>query len=313
MTEEFADESSFYVPHHTVVQEDKMLSVYGCVIFLQGVTLNNRVIVKFVCSKSRVTPLKSLTLPHSELFGCLLSAGLFRQVSKCLKFEAKCYFWIDSNICEHWIKEKENTADILSRSISALPLANNFLWRHEPPWQSKPSEYWAGKIEIGNHMGDLELRKEYQIIVQNKCVVHVSQFDLYLNMYSDLHKVLKIIASIKRFVNKKLPIEIGSCNATELLKADQDLIKYEQNLVSTSELECIKAQLPKYSVLEYPPFTVTGIDFTGLILRSGKDSQQKSYIDLFTSAITQVLHIELITDTTTKSFFLSIRGFLTIR
>ncbi|GFS98057.1 uncharacterized protein NPIL_306831 [Nephila pilipes] len=144
--------------------------------------------------------------------------------------------WVDE---KDW-GEKENPADFLSRSISASTLAKNSLWRHEPPWQSNPSEYWAGKIEIGNHMGDLELREEFQIIVQNKCVVHDSQFDLDLNMYSDFHKVLKIIASIKRFVNRKLPIEIGSYNATELLKADQDVIKYEQNLVSTSELEYIK-------------------------------------------------------------------------
>ncbi|GFT55243.1 integrase catalytic domain-containing protein [Nephila pilipes] len=139
-------------------QVDAYVAAYECAIFLRGVTLDSRVIVKFVCSKSRVAPLKLLTLPILELLGCLLSDRLSKQVSKCLKFEANCYFWTDSNKCTYWIKGKiynykpfvknrvratqhlterdqwshcpgrENPADILSRDIPASDLAKNSLW-----------------------------------------------------------------------------------------------------------------------------------------------------------------------------------------
>ncbi|GBO44249.1 hypothetical protein AVEN_47383-1 [Araneus ventricosus] len=403
---------------------DASLAAYGTVLYLPGVTRNGKIIVNFLCSKSRVAPLKSLTLPRLELLGCLLSARLAEQVSKCLKFEASCYFWTDSSICTYWIKGKaddykpfvknrvkeiqrlsergnwshcpgkENPADLLSRGIPASNLAKSSLWWHGPPWLSKP--------------------------------IYDSQFVFDLNKYSDLNKVLVITTLVKRFVNKlrKLPTEVGPCSAAELLEAEQDWIKFEQNLVYSSELERIKsgkqisknsslyklapylddnnvlrvrgrleesefssneihpiilpkqskfsellirrehnkvchggvsatlskirsrywipkgrqivkrvlrdclicrkyslkpaqqitAQLPKNRILENPPFTVTGIDFTGpVIIRSGKESNQKSYITLFTCAVTRALHLELTTDMTTKHFILSLRRFLARR
>ncbi|GBM88096.1 hypothetical protein AVEN_99788-1, partial [Araneus ventricosus] len=435
---------------------DASLAAYGTVLYLRGVTRNGKIIVNFLCSKSRVAPLKSLTLPRLELLGCLLSARLAEQVSKCLKFEASCYFWTDSSICTYWIKGKaddykpfvknrvkeiqrlsergiwshcpgkENPADLLSRGIPASNLAKSSLWWHGPPWLSKPSEFWPCKIVIESPMGNLELRKEFQTVSQNKCVVYDSQFVFDLNKYSDLNKVLVITTLVKRFVNKlrKLPTEVGPCSAAELLEAEQDWIKFEQNLVYSSELERIKsgkqisknsslyklapylddnnvlrvrgrleesefssneihpiilpkqskfsellirrehnkvchggvsatlskirsrywipkgrqivkrvlrdclicrkyslkpaqqitAQLPKNRILENPPFTVTGIDFTGpVIIRSGKESNQKSYITLFTCAVTRALHLELTTDMTTKHFILSLRRFLARR
>ncbi|GBO40248.1 hypothetical protein AVEN_164417-1, partial [Araneus ventricosus] len=311
---------------------DASLAAYGTVLYLRGVTRNGKIIVNFLCSKSRVAPLKSLTLPRLELLGCLLSARLAEQVSKCLKFEASCYFWTDSSICTYWIKGKaddykpfvknrvkeiqrlsergnwshcpgkENPADLLSRGIPASNLAKSSLWWHGPPWLSKPSEFWPCKIVIESPMGNLELRKEFQTVSQNKCVVYDSQFVFDLNKYSDLNKVLVITTLVKRFVNKlrKLPTEVGPCSAAELLEAEQDWIKFEQNLVYSSELERIKS--------------VTGIDFTGpVIIRSGKESNQKSYITLFTCAVTRALHLELTTDMTTKHFILSLRRFLARR
>ncbi|GFU32784.1 integrase catalytic domain-containing protein [Nephila pilipes] len=60
-------------------KEDASVATYGCVIFLRGVTHYDIVIVKFVCSKTMVAPLKSLTLAHLELLGYLLSARLSKQ------------------------------------------------------------------------------------------------------------------------------------------------------------------------------------------------------------------------------------------
>ncbi|GFR04328.1 integrase catalytic domain-containing protein [Trichonephila clavata] len=63
-------------------------SVYGTILYLRFVTCNNKIETSFICSKSRVAPLKSLTLPRLELTAALLSARLAKQVSSCLKFNA---------------------------------------------------------------------------------------------------------------------------------------------------------------------------------------------------------------------------------
>ncbi|KAF8788156.1 hypothetical protein HNY73_009689 [Argiope bruennichi] len=84
---------------------------------------------------------------------------------------------------------KENTADILSRSISASDLAQNSLWWHGPPWLSQPSEFWPSKVENEKPIGDLEIRNEVEIISQCKWAVYDSELVLDLNKYSDLKSV----------------------------------------------------------------------------------------------------------------------------
>ena len=59
-----------------------------------------------------------------------------------------------------------------------------------------------------------------------------------------------------------------------------------------------------------PPFTVTGVDFTGALKvrnKNGKDS--KAYICLFTCASTRAVHLEIVTDLTEEQFILAFRRF----
>ncbi|GFY78889.1 integrase catalytic domain-containing protein [Trichonephila inaurata madagascariensis] len=71
-------------------------SAYGTILYFRFVTCNKEIETSFICSKSRVAPLKSLTLPRLELTAVLLSARLAKQVSSCLKFDANIYYWTDS-------------------------------------------------------------------------------------------------------------------------------------------------------------------------------------------------------------------------
>ncbi|GFU88216.1 integrase catalytic domain-containing protein [Trichonephila clavipes] len=83
---------------------DASKSAYGTILYLRFVTCNNEIETSFICSKSRVAPLKSLTLPRLELTAALLSARLAKQVSSCLKFDANIYYWTDSLISYYWIR-----------------------------------------------------------------------------------------------------------------------------------------------------------------------------------------------------------------
>ncbi|GFV59973.1 integrase catalytic domain-containing protein [Trichonephila clavipes] len=83
---------------------DASKSAYGTILYLRFVTCNNEIETSFICSKSRIAPLKSLTLPRLELTAALLSARLAKQVSSCLKFDANIYYWTDSLISYYWIR-----------------------------------------------------------------------------------------------------------------------------------------------------------------------------------------------------------------
>ncbi|GFS50152.1 uncharacterized protein TNIN_424621 [Trichonephila inaurata madagascariensis] len=136
---------------------DASKSADGTILYLRFVTCNKEIETSFICSKSRVAPLKSLTLPRLELTAALLAARLDKQVSSCLKFAANIYYWTDSLISYYWIRGdssafksyvknrvqeiqllsdpiqwghcpgKDNPADLLSRGTSAVNLAQKEL------------------------------------------------------------------------------------------------------------------------------------------------------------------------------------------
>lgn len=62
------------------------------------------------------------------------------------------------------------------------------------------------------------------------------------------------------------------------------------------------APVPKDRKTESPPFEVTGVAFTGPLYVKVDDSVKKSYIVLFTCAVTRAVHLELVSDQSTESF-----------
>jgi len=68
--------------------------------------------------------------------------------------------------------------------------------------------------------------------------------------------------------------------------------------------------LPKSTVQESPPFTTTGVDFTGALCVKGNGRENKVYICLFTCAVTRAVHIEVVLDLTEVSFLQAFERFV---
>ncbi|GFY73417.1 DUF1758 domain-containing protein [Trichonephila inaurata madagascariensis] len=136
---------------------DASKSAYGTILYLRFVTCNKETETSFICSKSRVAPMKSLTLPRFELIAALFSTD-------CLI----SYYWIrgDSSTFKPYVKNraqeiqslsdpiqwghcpgKDNPAELLSRGISAVKLVQNELWWLGPPWLKLTPDHWP------NHKG----------------------------------------------------------------------------------------------------------------------------------------------------------------
>ena len=77
--------------------------------------------------------------------------------------------------------------------------------------------------------------------------------------------------------------------------------------------------LPKVHVTQCPPFSVTGVDFTGALHVKNGGHERKVYICLFTCASTRAclftcastraVHLEIVQDLTVESFLLAFRRF----
>ncbi|XP_063420482.1 uncharacterized protein LOC134705689 [Mytilus trossulus] len=69
--------------------------------------------------------------------------------------------------------------------------------------------------------------------------------------------------------------------------------------------------LPKDRLREAPPFTVTGVDFTGaLTVKNNDGTTSKAYICLFTCASTRAVHLEVVDNLTEETFILAFRRFV---
>ncbi|GFX90187.1 integrase catalytic domain-containing protein [Trichonephila clavipes] len=72
----------------------------------------------------------------------------------------------------------------------------------------------------------------------------------------------------------------------------------------------LSGQLPCDRISQSLPFTVIGVDFTGLVYVKLGNNTEKSYIALFMCAVTRAVQIELVSGLSTRKFILALRCFL---
>ncbi|GBO19940.1 hypothetical protein AVEN_35883-1 [Araneus ventricosus] len=132
---------------------------YGAVIYVKSINSYGGSEVKLLISKSRVAPLKFVTIPRLELCAAVLLSKLMRRVLRALELEvSKTYFWTDSTIVLSWLEKeckelktfvgnrisiirtltvaeqwnhvpsKQNTADLISRGMDPVKLQLCELW-----------------------------------------------------------------------------------------------------------------------------------------------------------------------------------------
>ena len=79
---------------------------YGAVVYLRARSHDGKYMVSFCIAKTRVAPVKEVTLPRLELLGALLAARLSDYVRTCLKIpEVRTTCYSDSTTVLHWIKK----------------------------------------------------------------------------------------------------------------------------------------------------------------------------------------------------------------
>lgn len=131
--------------------------------------------IEIIASKSKVAPLKTMTIPRLELCAASLLANLIKTVSPTFQKErVKTYGWTDSQIVLHWITKPssnlrtyvanrvaniqtksgefsidwkwiqglQNPADLISRGTTALELREEAKWWQGPTWLKQDSNKW---------------------------------------------------------------------------------------------------------------------------------------------------------------------------
>ena len=114
---------------------DASLKAYAAVVYLRFTRRNSPAHTALVLAKSRVSPLKPLSIPRLELQAALLGARLLRTVEKEIDIKAdKRFLWSDSVTVIRWIKTEPRTRNmyVAHRLGEINELTLNSEWRWVP-------------------------------------------------------------------------------------------------------------------------------------------------------------------------------------
>lgn len=260
---------------------DASPKAYGAVAYLRvcrlGIPNAN-----LILSKSRVAPLKKLSLPRLELMGMLMGARLKDYLARSFTLQVEEWFlWTDSTISLHWVRGSarqwkpfvanrvmeiqrltdpdqwnhcpgaENVADLLTRGVSPEVLKTTTVWWHGPSWLSQPSPEWPHSETVCEDMTAEEERKPVHV---HTVAQSVEKSALPFKQFSSLTKLIRVVAWMQRFVhNSRYPLEKeqGFLTAEQINKAQICLIREVQREAFSEELQCIfhSARIPKGSPL----------------------------------------------------------------
>lgn len=254
---------------------DSSEKAYSAVAYLQGETKDGKVTISLVASKSRVAPLKRMTLPRLELMGAVIAARLGSTLMKALQLDkTQLRLWTDSMIVLHWIrssahkwkqfvanrvteiqtltdpqawshgKGRINPADLPTRGLTVQDLKQSTLWWKGPGVLISPDQSERTEEDVQEDEVKSELRSKHQIVVQ--FVKQDTDFlkpVLCLEKYSKLKTVLRVTAWIKRFItNTRSSTKMsGELTAEELIEAGKHWIKVIQNQSFSSEIDLLRA------------------------------------------------------------------------
>lgn len=266
---------------------DASNEAFGACAYVRWQTESNEYVTRFIAAKSRVAPLKPLTIPRLELQAAVLATRLSQSIAEesRMQFE-KVVFFSDSNIVLSWIRSQArefkpfvsarvseiqnnsdpsqwrhvpgelNVADDVSRGIPAQRL--NGRWKQGPEFLRLPEDEWPQE----NSTADLnevekERRKTQAILLTG------SPEAIDCKKFSNWRKLVRTSAYAFRFIwnlrtrcqAKKLPE-----NTEEQMQvshgplAPQELEKAEKYWVKKSQ-KTLQDRLKKGELQQLSPFT----------------------------------------------------------
>lgn len=238
---------------------DASEKAYACAVYV--VTKNNKgeSTSTLAVAKTKLAPrAKKVSLPRLELCSGLLLSQLIKKVMESLSNQdVEIYAWTDSMIVLGWIqgdvkkwkqfvanrinkiisiipssswhhvRSEQNAADCATRGLTSRQLSSHPLWWQGPKWIIN---FEQSTLPITSYQSpDLETKKlnVNTALYQN----HISMIQEFLQNYSSLTRIVKILAWISRFITqsrRKTTSKTAVLTSSEMDYALNIIIKDDQ-------------------------------------------------------------------------------------
>lgn len=283
---------------------DSSINAFGACIYVRSMDSYGNIAVHLLTAKSRVAPLKAVSLPRLELCGALVLSRLMDKVLKALNCQpTKVCYYTDSTIVLCWlsleprqlktyvcnriseiqqitdlnswyhVSSSENPADIISRGMSPQDLKSCSLWWHGPSFLSHPENLWPNNNHISNFKSKkldsetLELNSKSIVLTSTN-----SKFSLF-EKFSDYNKLINVTAYCLRFIHNlkltKHTRQVGELTVFERENALATLITLAQTEAFSNDLVQLKSKnilKPQSKLKSLNPF----LDKNGILRVGGR-------------------------------------------
>ena len=253
---------------------------YGQCSYLRLIDTQDRIHCCLVMAKSRVTPVKPITIPRLELTAGVVAVKVSAMLNKELDYQdMKEVFWTDSKVvlgyinnearrfhtfvanrvqqikdhtsAEQWkyIDSDANPADHASRGLHVQDLINCECWWNGPTFLWKPIEEHTTQID-----SEEILDNDPEVKVKSVCATQTSEYASIterLEYFSDWHKAKRAVAVCLK-LQKRYKLQHQSADTTqdkckyspvnvqEIMDAENEIIRQVQSKAFEAEIKMLQ-------------------------------------------------------------------------
>ena len=246
---------------------DSSLKAYGSAVYLCAEDEDKNRVSNLIMAKSRVAPMKRITLPRLELLAAFITAKLLHYVVQALRISVdSVYAWSDSQIALAWIRKSsycwkvfvanrvqeiqqrvppsqwrfcpgnQKPADLVTRGIPAAQLRESNLCWNGPLWLQEPSCHWPG-CEVQSSFPKECLVEERKESIDSHCFVcqpkaQAARLDLpeLASRYETWQRLLRITAWILKWSRLRGQPKKGKLLGEEIKESEYMWLRNRQRV-----------------------------------------------------------------------------------
>lgn len=252
---------------------DASEQAYGACLYVRSINEQGDVDVRLFTAKSRIAPIKPLTIPRLELCAAVLGVRLYQKVVSHLHIQpSSVVFWTDSMIVLGWLKmlpiklntfvrnrvaevleisgtcgwrhvsTHDNPADLITRGVEPTAMQSLDLWWFGPCFLKCDSSTWP---PISINTQNLPEVKPNNILVnlaqENHATGDLVKGVIEFNRFSNFSRLHRSICYVLRFINL--------CKRCSSINTSYFTAQELQDALNFIIIQSQKESFPEYNLL----------------------------------------------------------------